>query len=408
MKFSSVLPVLLGGLLAFSTSSYASSTPIEGATFNIKQSFDKRALAQQAQRALSDETVLNEALKLLQANPVGLSMDVFVNKLSIKNNRQDGLQRAKLKELGNLATNQCFRNSRISNDMLCQNYMKSGNLEVPELWLFKPKHMIKALTSKEVLFAYPPAGDEDSWTHIEAFDRFGNVVFLDAKVAPEVPVIVVETQGGAAFDIKVKIMNDALRNAGLQSLTSINTPIKPLDKNMLSAQALAEDTTKMTQIHLDDDKEPWIKGAAEIYMITSGVKKSGDKAELKITPLHYLDEDGKNYYPNQLVLFWNDYAYNVANIQLWEDDGDSNYQQLVQALIQAVGRAGGVFGLPELTAVTEIAAIIVEAMPSNWFSDDDDFVDTCYTIEKNQQYSNHNCAAGNARISLEPFTINSN
>ena len=44
-------------------------------------------------------------------------------------------------------------------------------------------------------------------------------------------------------------------------------------------------------------------------------------------------------------------------------------------------------------------------MPSEWFTDDDDYVDSFYTIEKNKPYTNYYGAAGNAKVNLRPFTL---
>ena len=41
-------------------------------------------------------------------------------------------------------------------------------------------------------------------------------------------------------------------------------------------------------------------------------------------------------------------------------------------------------------------------------TDDDDFVDACYTIEKFKRYTDHNCAGGNARVNMEHFFVQSN
>src|ERR1700712_4102302 len=147
-------------------------------------------------------------------------------------------------------------------------------------------------------------------------------------------------------------------------------------------------TTRLDSIRLTDDEEPWISGAAEIYAITSGV--IGDNGpELRIVDMPYLDDDGTTYTPHQIVIDWTDYSYQAANIQLFEHDDSTNYQDLVTALITAVGAIGSLAGKPQIQAITEIANRIIAAMPASWFSNDDDYVDTFYTIEKTSSYTGY-------------------
>lgn len=370
---------------------------------HLTTEFDNRNLTLSTRDALKSDAELEYAISLLKKHPTGIEINHVVDNLNT-----EGFSSRSLTHLQSKGTNSCLQvetNKALSS---CVQLEKQGIVNIPEMWLYQPESLRTAYTLDDVLFAYPPQGEDTEWKEIEAFDRKGNVVYLDPNVEPSVPVVVVETHGSKAFEYKVSQMNKMLQEAGLQSAGpgvardfSATTEI-----NTRASSTVA--TTMMTKIRLNDDQEPWIKGAAEIYTITSGVKSANNDAELKIIPLHYLDHDGENYYPNQLVLFWDEYTYNAANIQFWEDDGDTNYKSLVAALISAVEAAGGLAGLPELSAIAKIAGLIVEAMPSNWFSDDDDFVDTCYTITKGRSYTDHLCAAKNARLSLKPYTLSTN
>ena len=44
-------------------------------------------------------------------------------------------------------------------------------------------------------------------------------------------------------------------------------------------------------------------------------------------------------------------------------------------------------------------------MPDEWFSDDDDYVDVFYTLEKDKSYVNYMGASRNAKITLVPYVI---
>jgi hypothetical protein len=150
-----------------------------------------------------------------------------------------------------------------------------------------------------------------------------------------------------------------------------------------------------------------ISGAAEVYAIASGVV--GDNApQLRIVELPYLDNDGTTYTPNQIILDWNDYAFQAANLQLFEHDDNTSYQQLVTALVTAIGAVGSLAGYPAVQAITEIANRVIAAMPAGWFANDDDYVDSFYTIEKTRSYVGLVGAGRNATVTLQPFFLESN
>jgi hypothetical protein len=270
-----------------------------------------------------------------------------------------------------------------------QGYAEQG--AVPEAWLYEPA----GARSADLVVAYAPAGSERSWTEVPAYTLDGARIALDAHRAPGFPVLVIETHGRLAMHQGISAANAALQTAGLQPSAA---------RSAAAMATAARWTTKLTSIRLVDDEEPWISGAAEIYAVVSGVV--GDNAPaLKIVELPYLDDDGKTYTPNQIILDWNDYAYQAANIQLFEHDDSTNYQQLVSALITAVGGVGSLAGYPVVQAISEIANRIIAAMPADWFANDDDYVDSFYTIEKTVSYNGLVGAGGNATVSLQPFLL---
>jgi hypothetical protein len=264
---------------------------------------------------------------------------------------------------------------------------------VPEAWLYEPA----GARSADLVVAYAPAGSERSWTEVPAYTLAGTRIALDARQAPGFPVLVIETHGRLAMHQGIAAANAALQTAGLQ-------PSAPRFSQATSTATAARWTTKLASIRLADDEEPWISGTAEIYAVVSGVV--GDNAPaLKIVELPYLDYDGTTYTPNQIILDWNDYAYQAANIQLFEHDDSTNYQQLVTALITAVGGVGSLAGYPVVQAISEIANRIIAAMPAGWFANDDDYVDSFYTVEKTVSYNGLVGAGGNATVSLQPFLL---
>jgi hypothetical protein len=245
--------------------------------------------------------------------------------------------------------------------------------------------------------AWAPSGDEASWTEIPAYMLGGARVSLDPQRAPEVPVLVVETHGRLTMLQNIEKANNLLQQAGLQRAPSKSGPL----------HATNIQTTQLTSIRLANDQEPWISGAAEIYAIVSGVVGSNDP-QMMIVDMPYLDHDNITYSPNQLIVNWSNFQYQVANIQLYEHDDNTSYQDLVIAIVAAVGAAGSLAGYPVVQAITEIANRVIAAMPSSVFTNDDDYVESFYTIQQTQTYTNLVGAGNNATISIRPFTVVSN
>jgi hypothetical protein len=273
---------------------------------------------------------------------------------------------------------------------------EAGIVQVPEIWLFKPERSFK---SDEVLISFAPRGNEKSWESIKAYDLSGNTVYLDPVKEPNVPVIVVELNGMESLKLRVELMNKELRALGLQKRASMNAMFKSTHDLEIS---------KINAISLKDDKEPWINGSAEIYAITSGIRGSEDnkEAEIQIVAMPYLDNDGQDYYPNQIILFWDDYVYQAANIQLYEQDSNYNYKELVMIITSGVFEITGILTAePWVNALGKVASAIIEVMPDSWYTDDDDYVDSYYTLEKNKSYTNYYGAGANAKISMSPYVV---
>lgn len=266
----------------------------------------------------------------------------------------------------------------------------------PEVWLHTPEEQAANLEPK--LIAYAPNGDEDQWQSIPAIElATGEVVELDVEKAPAVPVLVVETHGKYSMQNFVTELN-----LGLQQLNNIAKP----EIASLSSGSTVE-TTKLTKISLEDDEEPWIKGDAEIFTFVAGVFDNNQPA-IKAVGLPYLDHDGTNYYPNQLIINWSDYRYNAVNFSLYEEDSETNYKELAKVIVTAVGAIGSLAGFEPAIAIAEITNRIQDAMPDSWYTDDHDYVDTCYTLVKGESLNDQWCARRNAKISTRPFILQSN
>lgn len=294
--------------------------------------------------------------------------------------------------------------------------------------LYQPAGATAKPDLANLLVAFAPAGNKKQWQQIEAYDRQGKVHLLDARHAPSFPVLIAGIDAREDMRAGIKLANLILAQRGMQgkhgaisaaALNAEDGPIKGTSapgiivKGMSAmpgmpvkglSDAGSVDTSRLDQISLKDTQEPWILGAAEIYAIVSGVQPNQAAAQIDIVDMPYLDWKNTVYKPNQIMIFWSEYRYAAANIQFYEHDDNTNYQQLVVALINGVQTILGAFQ-PQYAVIPAVASAIVQAMPSNWFTNDDDYVDSYYTLEKGKTYTDWPGAGNNATMTLTPYQL---
>jgi len=270
---------------------------------------------------------------------------------------------------------------------------------VLDVRLYMPKKFAGKVDWKDLLVAYPPASRKHEYAAVEAFDRQGNSRLLDGRAAPQVPVLIVGINRAEAHRAGVALMNQHLQAMGMQSTAKAA-------RSAPAALTAGIDTTKLDRIRLNNDQEPWISGAAEIFAVVSGVQPDQAKATLTVVDMPYLDYDGTDYTPNQIMIFWPEYRFAAANVQLFEHDDNTNYKDLAVALSQGVTTILGAFA-PTYAVIGQVATAILQAMPAGWFANDDDYVDSFYTLEKGRYYTGYKGAAGNATVSLSPYMLQS-
>lgn len=231
------------------------------------------------------------------------------------------------------------------------------------------------------------APTDDEVTTITAYDPLGGQVALDPARAPARPVLVVEVDVAKALPMGIDLMRRTLSARGL-------TEARPLAARQANTGYWA---TKVTAVRLSDDQEPWIKGDAEIYSVVGAFGLDG-KATVSIVQMPYLDNDKTTYYPNQLLVHFNGYKYNLADVVMMEDDGDTNYQALAQAIATALLTIadGGVY-VPLVNA-------ILSAIPASWWTDDPDYVDSWYTLSTTTG-GRLNGARGNGWMDVTPYWV---
>ncbi|KXO09556.1 hypothetical protein AKG98_1150 [Moritella sp. JT01] len=255
------------------------------------------------------------------------------------------------------------------------------------------------------LFAFEPEGNDKDWANIEAYDVNGNIHLLDVYQLPDRPVFVVELDKQQTIREGLAVMRKILAqrtNSGkqLKSAHPQRSIAKTGDESI--------STTLLQQISLQDDQEPWISGAAEVYAIVNGVNPTRDEPVLDIIEMPYLDYAEKEYYPNQVIIHWERYRWAAADIILMEHDDNTNYKELALVLVSAAEKIIKSIPDPEVQGFAFLATIthgIIKALPDYWFSNDDDFVDAFYTLQEGKTYTDHYGAGGNAKATFIPLVI---
>ncbi|OEE39957.1 DUF3103 domain-containing protein [Vibrio anguillarum] len=262
------------------------------------------------------------------------------------------------------------------------------------------------------LFAFEPKGNDASWQYIEAFDVYGQVHQLDVYQMPDVPVFVVDSNSEVELRAGLQAMR-AQMNALGQSTT-----LTTVESGSVAAQAMARSsdnsaepisTTVLKKIHLADDKEPWISGAAEIYAIVTGINPSRDEPTIDLVEMPYLDYDKQDYFPNQVMIQWSRYRWGAADLILMEQDDGTDYKELAKLLVKVAEEVLKLIPDPEVQAyaiIPQITGKIIDAIPDGLLVNDDDYVDVFYTLMQDTSYVDHPGASGNAVATFEPLTIN--
>ena len=254
---------------------------------------------------------------------------------------------------------------------------------------------------EQPLVAFAPKGDDKDWLYVEAFDAQGNVHLLDAHVLPSQPVLILELDSQQVKKEGLAVMQTIFEQA--RSKPALDT----FAQNSIQNTAIS--TSKLDRIRLKDDEEPWISGKAEIYAVVTGVSPSRDEPVLDIVDMPYLDYDDTDYTPNQILIHWERYRWQAADVLLMEQDDNTNYQELATTFLDIVTQVMRAIPDPNVQGyaiIPQLTNQLIKAMPSHWFSNDDDYVDVFYTLFEGQRYSNYMGASNNAKITLSPLTIN--
>ncbi|WP_046006138.1 DUF3103 family protein [Pseudoalteromonas rubra] len=260
---------------------------------------------------------------------------------------------------------------------------------------------------EEPLIAFAPKGDDKTWIHVEAYDSDGQLHLLDAQQMPQRPVLVLELDQQQVRREGLAVMQNIFSSAReAQSVERFSTEM--LQTNQMTIQSEAISTSVLKRIRLNNDQEPWVLGKAEVYGIVTGVSPSRDEPVLDIVDMPYLDHDGTDYTPNQILIHWERYRWQAADVLLMEQDDNTNYKDLATTFLDIVTQVMRTIPDPNVQGyaiIPQLTNQLIKAMPDHWFSNDDDYVDVFYTLFEGQNYSGYMGASNNAKITLSPLTI---
>jgi DUF3103 family protein len=244
---------------------------------------------------------------------------------------------------------------------------------------------MRAALARGVAPLVAAAPNDDIAADVTAYDRNGKAVVLDATTMPKQPVFVVGVDTAKALPVGLDVLHDTLAQRGIHGVT----PAAGVTSGYWA--------TQLRQVRLNDDEEPWVKGSAEIFGITGGFGLDG-KAAVDTVQMPYLDNDGTTYYPNQLIVHFSAYKYNLADFVMMEDDGDTNYLALATAI------AGALLTIVDGGVYIPLVNAILNALPGSWWSDDPDYVDSWYTLSTASN-GTFNGARGNGQMVLTPYWV---
>ncbi|MDY0815725.1 DUF3103 family protein [Kitasatospora purpeofusca] len=241
------------------------------------------------------------------------------------------------------------------------------------------------------------AGTDEHAHTVRAYDTAGRVRGLDAATLPTRPVYLVDIDTAKALTAGIDLLQRELAARGIAPAAATAPTASAAPTAPAAVQAAGWWGTKITSVEVNDDEEPWFKGAAEMFSLVSGFGPDG-KVRVDSVAMPYLQYDGTVYYPNQILVNWSNYKYNLADVVLMEDDGDTNYLALAQAV------AAVLLTIADQGAYIPLVNAVLAALPTSWWTDDPDYVESWYTLARTST-GRLNGARGNGWMTVEPYWV---
>ncbi|MFF3601455.1 DUF3103 family protein [Kitasatospora indigofera] len=230
---------------------------------------------------------------------------------------------------------------------------------------------------------------DDHARTITAYDTAGRSHLLATGKVPDRPVYLVDLDSARTTAAGLRVLGAELARQGLG--LPVARPAAP------AAAAAGWWATKVDAVEVKDDEEPWFKGDAEMFALVTGFGLDG-KVRVDPVDMPYLNNDGTVYRPNQILVNWSNYKYNLADVVLMEDDGDTNYQALATAI------AAVLLTIADQGAYIPLVNAVLSAVPASWWTDDPDYVDSWYTLARTSS-GRLDGAAANGWLSVSPYFV---
>ncbi len=240
------------------------------------------------------------------------------------------------------------------------------------------------------------ATQDENATTVTAYDNRGRAHTLDARKAPAHPVYIVDIDSSKALAAGLDVLTEELSRYGVHSAAPA-AQHTPADRPRALTATGGFWTTRITAVELSDDEEPWVKGDAEIYTLVTGFGQDG-KVRVDPVDMPYLDNDGTVYRPNQILVNWSSYKYDLADAVMMEEDGSTNYHDLAQAIATAL------LTITDQGAYVPLVNAVLDAIPDDWWTDDPDYVDSWYTLALNDNGTRYG-ARGNGWMTVQPYYV---
>ncbi|MFJ9729970.1 DUF3103 family protein [Streptomyces sp. NPDC101171] len=254
-----------------------------------------------------------------------------------------------------------------------------------------------ALSRVEPLVASSPSDDDADV--VVAYDSEGNAHDLAADRIPDRPVYLVGVDTDKATRAGLKVLEKELAAAGVPTPATAPAARRVKSPGSAAPAGAASGfwTTRVTAVTVADLEEPWFKGDAEIFDLVTGFGPDG-KVRVDTVTMPYLDDTDTTYYPNQILVNWSLYKYDLADVVMMEDDGDTNYSSLAKAL------AAALLTIADQGAYVPLADAVIDAMPASWWTDDPDYVDSWYTLAKTTTGTRAGASA-NGRMTFDRYYV---
>ncbi|WP_067176589.1 DUF3103 family protein [Microtetraspora niveoalba] len=246
--------------------------------------------------------------------------------------------------------------------------------------------LVKRISAGGTLVMATPSGDEKTIRTVVAFDGNGLSQELDAFKMPKRPVLIVGLDEHKSAELAQQTIRKYLTEAGIGG-TDRSAASEPQQTNVLASRPVSQ----IFRIVNRNDHEPWYKGGPEIYAWVAGAGLDG-KARVDQVEMPYIQEEGTVYSPGQTLIDWSNFSWTSVDVIFMEHDDNANLSGLVRAIVD------GVLVVSGNGQYVQVADQIVANLPTGWVTDDDDWVDSCYNI--NRQTTDVYCAAIPTGMSL--------